>query len=84
MKDTINNCKCLNELILIGKILPYTKEYDLSLYANQDIEEGTLCFVNDIVEDIEEVKKELYPIEYCPICGKQIEYKKEMRLRMTK
>ncbi len=89
MKDAINNCKCINELMLIGNILPYKKGYNLSLYANQDVEEGTLCLANDVVEDTyfninKEVIKELYPIEYCPICGKKIEYRKEKVLRITK
>lgn len=90
MKEPINNCKCMNELILIGKVLPYTKDYDLSLYSNQEVEEGSLCLVNDIIDDTytNEIitKKELYSIDYCPICGKKIEYRKlnDFKLKMAK
>ena len=88
-----DNCKCMEMLLLINKVKPYTRNYDLSNYA-REVEEGTLCFVSKKIEDngyyddinwIQniEIKYELYPINNCPICGRQIKYK-ELTLGLTK
>ena len=85
MKAYFDNCKCLERLILIGKVRPFTHNYDLSNYA-EEVEVGTLCWVNQKIEDNGdyenytwvsniEINDELYPINYCPICGKEIKYK---------
>lgn len=82
-------CECLNKLIIIGRIKEFDEEKDeLSNYSNS-VENGQLCLVFDSIEDKGnfnedglwdtdfEVVRKLYPIEYCPICGKKISYYKE-------
>ena len=84
MKVANNLCKCLEKLKDINKVMahvpPYTKIADGFM-----AEEGELCIVNDVIEDngyyddynwvsYIESYKELYPINFCPICGKEIEY----------
>ena len=73
---------------------PSIKERDVEIfgeYVSEDIEEGQMCLVYRDIEDdgyyldytwISNIKifKELHPIEFCPICGKKIEYKKSMSL----
>ena len=91
MKESIDNCKCIERLMIIGKIEPYTSGTVLSNYAPDDVELGTLCFAQDIVTDDGEwddygwvanitVSRELYPITYCPVCGKEIKYRKVQSL----
>ena len=90
MKIPINNCDCLEKLSKLNIIMPYVLPY-CSLAENYEGEEGELCIVNNVLEDygyyddynwvsnIVEYK-EFYPIKYCPICGHEIEYKKEVKL----
>ena len=91
MKEAIYDCNCLSKLSIIGDVGPYRKDSRLSYYAEQDVEEGTICLVSDVIEDhgwcegfewkpYLVVEKEYYPIKYCPICGKEIKYKKEKKL----
>ena len=90
MLQDINNCDCLTKLKLIGKVVPYEPiifDDTLSYYADE-VEEGTLCIANNRCEDNGyydqdgnyisniEITKDLYPINYCPVCGKKIEYRK--------
>ena len=97
MKMFYNNCECLEKLMYYGKVKPFTHNYDLSIMSDEP-EVGTLCLVNNVVENIghmennkwvvkKEVKEELFPINYCPICGKEIMYKTlsdDMIHRLTK
>ncbi len=98
MKVFYDSCKCLDKLIVLDKVRPFTHSFDTSNIFD-DIEVGTLCLVNKTVEDNGqwednvgwisniEVKDELYPINYCPICGRKIEYKElseEAVYRLTK
>lgn len=86
MKVANELCHCLERLKEMNKVMqhvpPYTRLAD-GFYAD----EGELCLVNDLVEDngyydgfewISNIQtyKELYPISYCPFCGKEIKYVK--------
>lgn len=81
-----NLCSCMSKLLLVDFIREYREGFMLSNFAS-DVHEGQLCLVNDEIVDEGgydqdgvyqtdfKVKKTLYPIEYCPCCGKRIEYK---------
>lgn len=89
--EVVNLCDCLQKLSLINKIKKY-ESVNLSNYISREVEEGELCLVFDRLVDIGNYddnfnwnsffvnEEELYPIEYCPICGKKIEYRKELKL----
>lgn len=92
--EAVNNCKCITKLMLIGKVKEYDNEI-ISNYASQDIEKGKLCLISELVEDMSDYDYEknewinnffkyyeLYPIDYCPICGKKIEYNKTHGLKL--
>src|SRR5574344_303240 len=73
---------------IIEEIHKEDEKDELSNYSNS-VENGQLCLVFDSIEDKGnfnedglwntdfEVVRKLYPIEYCPICGKKISYYKE-------
>lgn len=93
MKIVSDTCLCIEKMKLVGKVAPFTKSGE-SYYFSKDIEEGTLCLVTNNVRDNGyyekdtwisniEVEKDYYPINYCPICGKEITYKKEDVKKMT-
>ncbi len=81
-----NLCSCMSKLILIDFVREFREGFTLSNFADE-VHEGQLCLVNDEVIDEGtydqdgnyqtnfQVKKTLYPIEYCPCCGKRLEYK---------
>lgn len=90
MLEEENLCDCIKGLKHIGLISKYFPPYN-TLADNYTAEEGQLCIVNEVMEDYgyyDEYSwvsnivcyKELYPINYCPVCGKKIEYKKSNRL----
>ncbi len=79
-------CKCMEDLIAKGKISQHVPPYT-HLADGTIAEDGELCMVNHVAEDYGYYDEyqwvsnivsyiELYPIKYCPICGKQIVYKK--------
>ena len=82
----VNLCSCMLKLSFVDFVREYRNGFILSNYAD-DVKEGQMCLVNDEIIDEGEydqdgiyqtnfkVKKTLYPIEYCPCCGKKIEYK---------
>ncbi len=82
----VNLCKCMTKFLIIDFVREYKEGFILSNFAS-DVTEGQLCLVNDEIVDEGDydldgnyqvnfqVKKTLYPIEYCPCCGKRIEYK---------
>lgn len=82
-----DNCNCLEKLMIIGRVRSFENKDVLSSYA-KEVEEGQLCVVfNNISEngDFDEdgnyisffnTSEELYPIEYCPMCGKRIKYER--------
>ncbi len=84
MVRAVNNCDCLERLLLIGQLQPFSKYSEISNYFNGDIEEGTLCLIQskvtywatDVSMNDINIDDYLYPISYCPICGKKIEYEK--------
>ena len=84
MVKAVNNCECLERLLLIGQLKPYNEYSEASNYYNDDVEKGTLCLIQtkvtywatDVSMNDMNVEDYLYPINYCPICGKKIEYKK--------
>ena len=93
MKESIENCKCIEKLMIIGKVEPYSGYTELSNYAPEDVELGTLCFAQDVVRDDGEwdgyqwvanitINRELFPINYCPIYGKEIKYQKIKELKL--
>ena len=78
-------CECMKNLMAIGHIKPYCPPYNYMAEGFEDVEEGQLCMANQIAEDLGhyndyewvsmiEMYDELYPINFCPICGKKIEY----------
>ena len=81
-----NLCGCMSKMMLIDLVREYREGFMLSNFAS-DVYEGQLCIVNDEIVDEGDydqdgnyqtnfqVKKTLYPIKYCPCCGKRIEYK---------
>ena len=85
----VNLCKCMTKFLIIDFVREYKEGFILSNFAS-DVTEGQLCLVNDEIVDEGDydldgnyqvnfqVKKTLYPIEYCPCCGKRIEYKPVM------
>ena len=91
MKEAIDLCRCLQKMLILRKVTPYDNSKE-SLFSDS-VEEGTLCISNTTVSDNGyyeginwiyniEVEEELYPIYYCPICGKRIEYKKVQQLKL--
>lgn len=82
----VNLCNCMTKFLIIDFVREYKEGFALSNFAS-DVTEGQLCLVNDEIVDEGDydldgnyqvnfqVKKTLYPIEYCPCCGKRIEYK---------
>lgn len=83
---SVNLCNCMYKLLVIDFVREYREGFNLSNFADE-VMEGQLCLVNDEIIDEGDfdqdgiyqtnfqVKKVLYPIEYCPCCGKKIEYK---------
>lgn len=82
----VNLCNCMTKFLIIDFVREYREGFILSNFAS-DVTEGQLCLVNDEIVDEGDydldgnyqvnfqVKKTLYPIEYCSCCGKRIEYK---------
>jgi len=79
------NCDCIDKLIKLGIVKPYNSKSDY-LPLEYNAKEGQLCLINSVVEDygyyddytwINDIKvyQELIPIDYCPVCGKKLEYK---------
>lgn len=94
MEENEISCECMIKLSIIGKVKEYNSSADtLSNYA-QEVEDGHMCLVfdsiidtGDINQDGEwntniEVTKELYPIEYCPVCGKKVIHSKEDEIKL--
>ena len=86
MVSATDLCECMEELIERGKVMQHVPPYT-QLSEGVIADDGELCMVNDVVEDLGyydeytwvsniNAYKELYPIKYCPICGKEIKYKK--------
>lgn len=88
MVEVKEKCKCIEKLMNLGKIQYYCPPYNTINYNYEEVDEGTLCLVNNQVYDngtyddnfnwisYIDIVGDLIPIEYCPICGKKIEYKK--------
>ena len=79
-------CPCIISLMKDGKVSEYCPPYNEVAPQFNDVEEGQLCLAYDIVVDdggyedfmwLSDIRvyRELYPIEYCPVCGQKIEYK---------
>ena len=83
MLEVKDECECLKALRTYYLVDSYNPEYDkikITCYGPQKpVEEGTLCLVEHIQHDFARWE-EYIPIEYCPICGKKIEYKKVEQL----
>ncbi len=84
MVKAVNNCYCLEKLQAFGQIQPFSECSEASNYYKDTIENGTLCLVQtkatywatDVSMNDISVDDYLYPIDFCPICGKKIEYQK--------
>lgn len=94
MKEANDLCSCLEKMRLNGRLVPYSKKLNFTVYNSSGLEEGTLCLINNIIRDNGyyekyewksnfEMEIEAYPINYCPICGKEIEYKQMNIKKMT-
>lgn len=92
-----NACSCIDKMMIIGHVKEYEIGDNVSNYAPCEPIEGQLCLVSDSIVDNGgyneegmyetnyEVTKTLYPIDYCPICGKEIKYSKNdpMQLKLN-
>lgn len=95
--EIINPCQCILKMSINGQVEEYKNNYsnELSVYSDS-VFYGQICMTSDIVRseityDDEDGMKEdfiinrvLFPIEYCPVCGKKIEYKVIKELKLTK
>ena len=81
-----NACECIQLLMRDGRVSEYCPPYNTLAPGFDDVPEGQVCLSNDVYEDngcydfnddweydINHYV-ELYPIEYCPLCGKKLEY----------
>lgn len=87
--DELHSCECLRKLILIGMVKPFDSCKGTTCSYLEEAEEGQMCFVSENIFDEGDydqsgnwcyhfvVKDEYYPLSFCPICGKKIEYIKE-------
>lgn len=84
MVKAVNNCYCLEKLQAFGQVQPFSEYSEVSDYYRDEVESGTLCLVQtkatywatDVTMNDISINDYLYPIEYCPVCGKKIEYKR--------
>lgn len=88
MVEVKEKCNCISKLMNLGIVQYYCPPYNVIDNNYEEVDEGTLCLVqnemndngtwNDNYEWISSIEliNNLIPIEYCPICGKKIEYKK--------
>ena len=84
MVKAVNNCNCVEKLLAFGQLQAFNTHSEISNYYNKDIEEGTLCLVQtkatywatDVSMNDVTVEDYLYPIDFCPVCGKKIEYER--------
>lgn len=86
--ELVNSCDCLNKLLIIGYLREYDSEEESSNYYLGEILDGHVVMKMDIVVDNGyydelsnyntnfDIVSSYYPIEFCPICGKKIEYVK--------
>ena len=86
--EIINTCDCLNKLLIIGYLREFESDEEYSNYYLGNILDGHIVMKMDIVVDNGwyddygnyntnfEITSSYYPIEFCPICGKKIEYLK--------
>lgn len=84
--EVINSCDCLNRMIIIGYLKEYEKGDNTSNYYLEEIKEGQICMKRDITVDngeynedgeyipMYDITSSYYPVDFCPICGKKIEY----------
>lgn len=88
--EVINQCDCLCKLLCSGYLREYDIEENSSNYYLGEIIEGQIVMKMDIVVDNGwyddfgnyhsslDIVSSYYPIEYCPLCGKRIEYNKTL------
>ena len=92
MIEAVDLCECMEELIERRKVQRHVPPYSYLAEGTYALD-GQLCMVNDVVEDlgyyddyqwVPNIKayRELYPIKFCPICGKEIKYKRYNSLTM--
>lgn len=86
--EIVNQCDCLSMLLNSGYLRQFCKEEDYSNYYIGEILDGQITMKMDIVVDNGwydefgnyisklDITSSHYPIEFCPICGKKIEYDK--------
>ena len=84
--EMINSCECIEKILILGFIREYDENESISNFYDKEIINGQLCMKMDIIVDNGEydengiyntdfqITSSFYPIEYCPICGKKIEY----------
>lgn len=86
--EVVNKCDCLSLLLNSGYLSEFDVMEDSSNYYLGEIFNGQISMKMDIVVDNGwyddygnyiskfDIISSYYPIEYCPICGKKIEYDK--------
>ena len=76
-----NLCECLKELKDLGLVAQYSEKEHLPITYDISPKEGELCLVsNQFNSSWHEYDDFVYPISYCPICGKKLELKKDIEL----
>lgn len=92
MKRYLRECDHIESLMHSGMMSEYCPPYNQLANGYDEVEEGQICLSTNVYEDngyYEEFDwianimcyKELYPIEYCPICGREIRYERINKLK---
>lgn len=95
MLKYLPECNHIQKLMNSGVISEYMPPYNQLAYEYDKVEEGTICLSTNVYEDngyyegfdwVANVMcyKELYPIEFCPICGKEIKYARVNNLKLKR
>ena len=88
--EVIDICDCLNKLLIVGYLRQFDNDEESFNYYLGEIIDGQIVMKMDIVVDNGsydeygnynskfEITSSYYPIRYCPLCGKRIEYNKTL------
>lgn len=96
MNKVINECECLHRMKLLGQISEYNKSHAEKFdYYNYNAFDGQICLVQEkVTSELSydesgvhqeyRISNELIPINYCPYCGKKIEYTKDNHMKLER
>ena len=88
--EVIDICDCLNKLLIVGYLRQFDCDEKSFNYYLGEIVDGQIVMKMDIVVDNSwydefenyhanfDIVSSYYPIVYCPVCGKRIEYNKTL------